>query len=112
MPLRLNKLDLKDYLWHAYGVPVLRVRSYVQQQKVVADKPGALLPRRNRWYRPRAKKRMTVEMADEPGCGPFVWPEEVDDFEPCVLNPSSWSHCALAEHCVAEIRALAVCVFA
>lgn len=33
-PLYLNKLDLKDYLWHAYGLQVLGVRSYVIQAKV------------------------------------------------------------------------------
>lgn len=33
-PLYLNKLDLKDYLWHAYGLQVLGVRSYVIQARV------------------------------------------------------------------------------
>jgi hypothetical protein len=47
-PLNLNKLDLKDYLYHAYGLKVLNVRSYVIQAKVREDKPGAKIPGRNR----------------------------------------------------------------
>ncbi|KAI4127296.1 MAG: hypothetical protein LQ347_004664 [Umbilicaria vellea] len=76
VPLRLNKLDLKDYLYHAYQLPVLSVRSYVQQQKVRQDKPDKLLPAQRRWYRPRAIKKMTVEMER-----PFVWPDEPTDFD-------------------------------
>lgn len=82
VPLNFNKLDLKDYLYHAYNVPVLSVRSYVQQQRVRQDKPGAKLPKQARWYRPRSIKKMTIEMADLPGGGPFVWPDEEEDLEP------------------------------
>ncbi len=80
VPLRMNKLDIRDYLYHAYGVTVLSVRSFVQQQKVRHDKPDAERPRPRRWFRPRAIKRMTVEMER-----PFVWPEEPEDFEASVL---------------------------
>ncbi|KAI9884827.1 MAG: hypothetical protein M1823_003389 [Watsoniomyces obsoletus] len=76
VPLDLNKLDLKDYLYHAYNVRVLSVRSYVQQQRVREDKPSAIIPRPRRWFRPRAIKKMTVQM--EQG---FVWPEEPTDFK-------------------------------
>lgn len=39
----------------------------------------------NRWYRPRATKKMTVEMVqDEPGQGPFIWPDPPDDLSPYV----------------------------
>ena len=48
-PLNLNKLDLKDYLYNAYGVHVLSVRSYVQQQRVREGKPGSKWPQRNRY---------------------------------------------------------------
>jgi large subunit ribosomal protein L23 len=66
VPLWLNKLDLKDYLYNLYAIPVLSVRSFVMQQRVRQDKPGKKLPKRQRWFRPRALKKMTVEM-DEVG---------------------------------------------
>lgn len=70
-PLWLNKLDLKDYLYHLYGVQVLRVRSYVIQGKVRRDQ------RNGRVRRASAQKKMTVEMVQgQQGQGPFVWPEE------------------------------------
>ena len=80
MPLNLNKLDIKDYLYHAYGVRVISVRSYVQQQRVQQDKERAYDPKRNRWFRPRSIKKMTVQM--DKG---FVWPEEPTDFKPSVV---------------------------
>jgi large subunit ribosomal protein L23 len=70
VPLNLNKLDLRDYLWHAYGVPVIGVRSYIQIQKLRQDKPGAIRVSPRKWFRPRSIKKMTVEMEL-----PFVWPE-------------------------------------
>ncbi|KAL8665931.1 MAG: hypothetical protein Q9202_001867 [Teloschistes flavicans] len=79
VPLDSNKFDIKDYLYRLYGVQVLSVRSYVQQAKVRMDKPGARLPKRNRWFRPRATKRMTIEM---PASAPFVYPPPPDDFKP------------------------------
>ncbi|KAI4117876.1 MAG: hypothetical protein LQ345_001971 [Seirophora villosa] len=77
-PLHLNKLDVKDYLYHCYGVEALSVRSYVQQARVVRGKPGAKIPRPG-FFRPRATKRMTVEM---PASAPFVWPDAPNDFTP------------------------------
>ncbi|KAI9836733.1 MAG: hypothetical protein M1838_004967, partial [Thelocarpon superellum] len=77
VPLHFNKLDLKSYLHNAYAVSVLSVRSYVQQQRVRQDKPSALRPKPRRWFRPRAIKKMTVEMTS-----PFVWPAEIEDYEP------------------------------
>ena len=79
VPLNLNKLDIKDYLYHAYDVRVISVRSYVQQQRVQQDKERAYDPKRNRWFRPRSIKKMTVQM--DKG---FVWPEEPTDFKPSV----------------------------
>jgi large subunit ribosomal protein L23 len=79
VPLNLNKLDLRDYLWNGYGVRVKGVRSYIQQQKVRQDKPGAKRPAQRRWYRPRAIKRMMVELEE-----PFAWMEEPESLEPYV----------------------------
>lgn len=70
VPLNLNKLDLRDYLWHAYGVPVIGVRSYIQMQKLRQDKPGSIRISPRKWFRPRSIKKMTVEMER-----PFIWPE-------------------------------------
>ncbi|KAF2216901.1 hypothetical protein CERZMDRAFT_92972 [Cercospora zeae-maydis SCOH1-5] len=74
VPLWFSKLDLRDYLFHVYGVEILSVRSYVQQSRVQAGRPGLIKPQLKRWHRPRAKKFMTVELVR-----PFVWPEEPDD---------------------------------
>jgi large subunit ribosomal protein L23 len=72
-PLHLNKLDLRDYLWNCYGISVLSVRSFVQQQRIREGKPGDKIHSPRRWFRPRSLKKMTVEMDK-----PFVWPEVVD----------------------------------
>lgn len=66
----MNKLDLRDYLYHAYNIRSLGIRAYIEQQPVREGKPGAIKPQIKRWFRPRAVKRMTVEMEK-----PFVWPE-------------------------------------
>ncbi|KAL8642087.1 MAG: hypothetical protein Q9228_001197 [Teloschistes exilis] len=79
VPLNTNKFDIKDYLYQLYGVEVISVRSYIKQAKVRQDKPSARLPKPNRWYRPRATKRMTIEM---PASAPFVWPSPPEDFKP------------------------------
>ncbi|KAL2864674.1 mitochondrial 54S ribosomal protein uL23m [Aspergillus lucknowensis] len=75
VPLNFNKLDLRDYLQRLYGVGVLRIRSYVEQQKVTR------MRRDGKGYgplrRPRSKKRMTVEMKQ-----PFVWPDVPEDMSP------------------------------
>jgi large subunit ribosomal protein L23 len=76
VPLNLNKLDLRDYLYNVYGVRSLGIRSYIQQQKVRQDKPGAARPRPRFWYRPRAIKKMIVELES-----PFVWPEVPEKFD-------------------------------
>ncbi|CAK1358018.1 54S ribosomal protein L41, mitochondrial [Cercospora beticola] len=74
VPLWFSKLDLRDYLFHVYGVEILSVRSYVKQSRVQSGRPGLIRPAFKRWHRPRATKFMTVELAR-----PFVWPEEPDD---------------------------------
>ncbi|KAF6235980.1 hypothetical protein HO173_005608 [Letharia columbiana] len=73
-PLWLNKLDLKDYLYHVYGVQALRVRSFIIQGKVLRN------DRTGRLARAGAAKKMTVEMVQgQEGQGPFVWPEVPDE---------------------------------
>ncbi|KAI5362761.1 Putative ribosomal protein L25/L23 [Septoria linicola] len=74
VPLWFSKLDLRDYLFHAYGVEILSVRSYVKQSRVQSGQPNLIRPAIRRWHRPRANKFMTVELAR-----PFVWPEEPED---------------------------------
>ncbi|PQE05254.1 mitochondrial ribosomal subunit L23 protein [Rutstroemia sp. NJR-2017a BVV2] len=74
VPLNLNKLDLRDYLYNAYGIEVRGVRSYIQQQKLTQGKRYAVRQTPRQWFRPRSIKRMTVEMVK-----PFVWPEEPKD---------------------------------
>lgn len=69
VPLKFNKLDMRDYLWNMYNLRCLDVRSYIIQQKIQFDRPGAIRPRREP-YRPKAVKRMTIEMERS-----FVWPE-------------------------------------
>ncbi|QSS55359.1 mitochondrial 54S ribosomal protein YmL41 [Histoplasma capsulatum var. duboisii H88] len=76
VPLTFNKLDIKDYLKQAYGVDVLKVRSYVEQQRITREKPCGK-EGYGKWRRPMARKKMTVEMTE-----PFVWPEEPEDYKP------------------------------
>ncbi|EME78870.1 uncharacterized protein MYCFIDRAFT_212486 [Pseudocercospora fijiensis CIRAD86] len=76
VPLWFSKLDLRDYLWHAYQVEILRVRSYVKQSRVQSGKPHEIRPSVRRWHRPKAKKYMTVSLVR-----PFVWPERSEDHE-------------------------------
>ncbi|KAG0634256.1 ribosomal protein L25/L23 [Tuber brumale] len=77
VPLNINKLDLKDYLLHAYNVEVLSVRSFIQHQNVRRAKDKDLYRPKIEWYRPRAIKKMTVELKE-----PFVYPPEPEDLSP------------------------------
>jgi large subunit ribosomal protein L23 len=70
VPLSFNKLDLRDYLWHAYGVRVTSVRSMVQQQPL--QKKGPVELAGGHIFRPAAKKMMLAQLES-----PFVWPERV-----------------------------------
>lgn len=76
VPLNLNKLDLRDYLYNVYSVRCLGVRSYILQQKLRQDKAGAKRPAQRKWHRPRSIKKMIVELES-----PFVWPSEPEDFK-------------------------------
>ncbi|KAG2416482.1 hypothetical protein HFD88_007697 [Aspergillus terreus] len=79
VPLNFNKLDMRDYLKNLYGVDVLGVRSFVEQQKITRLRPMNKFGY-GKWRRPISKKKMTVEMKQ-----PFVWPEAPKDMAP-------WEH--------------------
>ncbi|KAK0344032.1 mitochondrial 54S ribosomal protein YmL41 [Friedmanniomyces endolithicus] len=79
VPLWFSKLDLRDYLYHAYSLTIgASIRSYVQQSRIrQGQTPDPVRPQYKRWHRPRATKRMTVELDR-----PFVWPEEPESYTP------------------------------
>lgn len=78
VPLNFNKLDLRDYLQNLYGVGVVSVRSYIEQQPITRmTRDGRNI---GAWRRPQAQKRMTVELRE-----PFVYPEEPKDLSPYVF---------------------------
>ncbi|KAK0627113.1 putative ribosomal protein [Immersiella caudata] len=64
VPLKWNKFDLRDYLFHLYDVEVRGIRSYINQ----------MAPQRKnnagKWYRPQSEKMMVAELVK-----PFVWPK-------------------------------------
>jgi large subunit ribosomal protein L23 len=72
VPLSFSKYDLRDYLFHAYNIRALSIRSSVAQQPI---RDSMEAPRQ--WFRPEAKKYMTIEMDK-----PFVWPKEPESWEP------------------------------
>ncbi|CAK9438755.1 mitochondrial 54S ribosomal protein uL23m [Lodderomyces beijingensis] len=74
VPKSMNKMDLRDYLWHIYGLRALNVT--VQLQPAT----WARGPNDHGRYRQPQLKKMTIDMAE-----PFVWPEvskeQLDKFE-------------------------------
>ncbi|KAI9715712.1 MAG: hypothetical protein M1828_000727 [Chrysothrix sp. TS-e1954] len=69
VPLWFSKLDLRDYLFHTYSVAILSTRSFV---KYIPVRPPPLARQSpKRFYAPKPRKYMTVELKD-----PFVWPDE------------------------------------
>lgn len=73
---------MRDYLQRVYGVDVIGVRSYVEQQKITRERPMGKWGY-GRVRRPESKKRMTVEMTQ-----PFVWPDAPKDTAPYVSYAS------------------------
>jgi len=65
VPLKFNKFDLRDYLFHVYNVEVRGVRSFINQMAPQRQNNG-----RGKWYRPQSQKMMVAELTN-----PFVWPE-------------------------------------
>jgi len=76
VPLDFNKLDMKSYLKQAYNVDVVHIRSTVIQQKV-QRKPTSSPYSQGRLFRPKSKKKMTVQLVE-----PFIWPEPIKDLSP------------------------------
>lgn len=64
VPRNFNKMDLRDYLWHVYGLRALNVT--VQ----LLPAPFTRGPRDLARYRKPQFKKMTIDMAE-----PFVWPD-------------------------------------
>lgn len=67
-----------------YNVDVIRVRSYIEQQKVTRERRDGR-PGYGPLRRPQSKKRMTIEMTE-----PFVWPDPPKDMSPYVPPFSSY----------------------
>src|SRR3569833_2283937 len=80
VPLKFNKLDLRDYLYHVYDVEVKSVRSMVlptrPQQRIMEGMSDGLRVAGS-WYRPQPKKIKMVELVK-----PFVPPEKPKDLTP------------------------------
>lgn len=72
VPRNFNKMDLRDYLWHVYGLHVLNVT--VSLSPAVYVRRFGDLAR----YRTSQTKYMTIDMEE-----PFVWPEVPED---AILN--------------------------
>ncbi|AGO11075.1 AaceriAFR405Wp [[Ashbya] aceris (nom. inval.)] len=68
VPKSFNKLDLRDYLYHLYGLRALNITTQLLHGRF--RKPHPLKPR----YRDPQIKKMTIEMQE-----PFIWPEETKD---------------------------------
>lgn len=64
VPMSFNKMDLRDYLWHVYGLRALNVTVQLLHGKFTRG------PDDYARYRQPQFKKMTVDMAE-----PFVWPE-------------------------------------
>lgn len=79
MPLKFNKLDLRDYLWHAYGVEVRSVRSFISGRPLSKHHEfgDGREPIRHQTRRPRSEKKMLAELKV-----PFVFPSVPEDLSP------------------------------
>lgn len=71
VPKSFNKLDLRDYLYHIYGLRVLNITSALMPGKLIRSMPAPYGSR----YRDAQIKKMTVDLVD-----PFVWPAESDAY--------------------------------
>ncbi|AOW25850.1 hypothetical protein MEW_00153 [Candida albicans P60002] len=64
VPKSMNKMDLRDYLWHIYGLRALNITVQLQPARWKRSPYGL-----GRYRSPQLKK-MTVDMME-----PFIWPE-------------------------------------
>ncbi|GMM48786.1 mitochondrial 54S ribosomal protein YmL41 [Pichia kluyveri] len=72
VPKSFNKLDLRDYLYHIYGLRTLNITSALMPGKFIRSMPAPYGSR----YRDKQIKKMTVDLID-----PFVWPAENEMFK-------------------------------
>ncbi|KLU86198.1 hypothetical protein MAPG_05215 [Magnaporthiopsis poae ATCC 64411] len=79
VPLKFNKLDLRDYLWHAYGVEVRSVRSFISGKPLSKhyESGDGQDPIRHQTRRPKSEKKMLAELKV-----PFVFPSVPEDLSP------------------------------
>lgn len=73
VPKSFNKLDLRDYLYHVYGLRALSVTTQLLHGKMMHQMTG-------RFRGPQIKK-MTIEMEQ-----PFIWPEEPEPSDNMLWN--------------------------
>lgn len=64
VPRNFNKMDLRDYLWHVYGLRALNVTVQLLHARFTRGMND------HARYRGPQYKKMTIDMAE-----PFVWPE-------------------------------------
>ncbi|KAH3669441.1 hypothetical protein OGAPHI_001562 [Ogataea philodendri] len=72
VPKSFNKMDMRDYLYHIYGLRVLNVTVALTPAKWEFPLGRGISSR----HRKPQKKKMTVDLID-----PFVWPEETEYFK-------------------------------
>ncbi|KAH3679596.1 hypothetical protein WICMUC_000828 [Wickerhamomyces mucosus] len=71
VPKSFNRMDLRDYLYHVYGLRAFNITTQLQHSKFTRD--GNAIAR----YRTGQIKKMTIEMVE-----PFIWPQEPKDKNP------------------------------
>lgn len=64
VPRNFNKMDLRDYLWHVYGLRALNVTVQLLHARFTRGMDD------HARYRGPQYKKMTIDMAE-----PFIWPE-------------------------------------
>jgi hypothetical protein len=72
VPLWFNKLDLRDFLYHAYNVRAFNIRSSIIPRPYETSRSDKPWPKR-KFFRRQPLKFMIIEMDK-----PFYWPKEKD----------------------------------
>ncbi|ODQ81445.1 hypothetical protein BABINDRAFT_32726 [Babjeviella inositovora NRRL Y-12698] len=70
VPKSFNKFDLRDYLWHLYGIRALKITTQLQHAKWTRG------PLDRARFRDSQIKKMTIDLEE-----PFVWPEPYAAYE-------------------------------
>jgi hypothetical protein len=107
VPLEMNKMDVRDFLFHGYNVRALSVRSWVYQRPLEVIEGRGARPSFLQWHRRKAIKYMLIEMDED-----FIWPKKPDSFKEYVLSnqghSASWTldvgHWKLTKFGVGGIR--------